>query len=129
LLQGEDDVLSQRILLAEDDEGLRLLYREELQAEGYDVVTACNGKEAIHELEQGPFDLVILDIVMPEMDGIEALGRIIGKHRKIPVILHTSHADYRRDFMSWAADAYLMKSSDLTELKQKVKELLERDTS
>ena len=118
--------MSQKILLVEDDEGLRLLYQEELQTEGYDVVAASNGKEAIQKLEQEGYDLVILDIVMPEMDGIEALGRIIGKHRKIPIVLHTLYADYWRDFMSWAADAYLMKSSDLTELKQKVRELLER---
>jgi two-component system response regulator (stage 0 sporulation protein F) len=67
---------------------------------------------------------VILDIVMPEMDGMEAMTRILRKHRKIPVILNTSYSKYREDFMTWAADAYVMKSSDFTELKEKIKELL-----
>ena len=100
-----------KILVVEDEEGLRLLYEEELTAEGYDVLTARNGKEAIQQLEQGKPDLIVLDIVMPVMDGMETLGRIVGKERKIPIILNTSYPGYREDFMSWAADAYVTKSS------------------
>lgn len=115
-----------RILVVEDEEGLRLLYKEELEAEGYEVITAGNGKEAIQRLEEEKPDLIVLDIVMPVMDGMEALGRIVGKDRKIPIILNTSHAGYRENFMSWVADAYVTKSSDLGELKTKVKKLLEK---
>jgi len=75
-------------------------------------------------LEKDKPDLVVLDIVMPKMDGMEALGRIIGKDKSIPVILHTSHPGYQEDFMSWAADAYLVKSADLSELKAKIKEFI-----
>jgi len=113
-----------KVLLVEDEEALRVLYQDGLKAEGYEVLTARNGKEAIQQLEKGKPDLVILDIVMPVMDGMEALGRILGKNRKIPIILHTSYSHYKEDFMSWAADAYIMKSSDLTELKEKIRELL-----
>lgn len=115
-----------KILVVEDEEGLRLFYKEELEAEGYEVITARNGKEAIQELEKGKPDLIILDIVMPVMDGMEALGKIVGKDRKIPIILNTSYSGYRDDFMSWVADAYVTKSSDLEELKAKVRELLEK---
>jgi two-component system response regulator (stage 0 sporulation protein F) len=118
--------MKKKILIVEDEEGLRLLYEEELKAEGYEVLTAGNGKEAIQKLEEGKPDLIILDIVMPVMDGLEALGRIVGKERKIPIILHTSYPGYRQDFISWAADAYVTKSTDLDELKKKVKELLEK---
>jgi two-component system, response regulator, stage 0 sporulation protein F len=118
--------MKKKILVVEDEEGLRLLYEEELKAEGYEVITAQNGREAIQQLEEGKPDLIILDIVMPVMDGMEALGRIVGKERKIPIILNTSYPGYRRDFMSWAADAYVTKSIDLGELKNKVKELLEK---
>ena len=118
--------MRKKILVVEDEESLRLLYEEELGAEGYDVLTAENGREAIRELEEGKPDLIILDIVMPVMDGIEALGRILRKKRSIPIILNTSYSAYRDDFMSWAADAYVTKSSDLTELKIKIKELLEK---
>ncbi len=115
-----------KILVVEDEEGLRLLYEEELKAEGYEVFTAQNGREALQHLERMKPDLIILDIVMPVMDGMEALGRIVGKERDIPVIINTSYPGYREDFMSWAADAYVMKSTDLQELKDKVRELLEK---
>ena len=117
--------MSKKILVVEDEEGLRLLYQEELETEGYQVITAQNGREAIQKLEEKP-DLIVLDIVMPVMDGMEALGRILGRERRVPIILNTSYPGYREDFMSWAADAYVTKSIDLTELKTKIKELLER---
>jgi CheY-like chemotaxis protein len=103
-----------KILVVEDEESLRLLYEEELKAEGYDVLTARNGREAIRQLEAG------------KPDGMEALGRIVSQERKIPVILNTSYSGYRQDFMSWAADAYVAKSHDLTELKKKIRELLKK---
>lgn len=118
--------MKKKILVVEDEEGLRLLYEEELESEGYEVLTARNGKEAIQQLEQGRPDLIILDIVMPVMDGMEALGRIVGKDRKIPIILNSSYPGYRQDFMSWAADAYVTKSTDLGELKDKIRILLEK---
>ncbi len=122
----DNDFMKKKILVVEDEEGLRLLYQVELEAEGYQVITARNGKEAIQKLEEGKPDLIVLDIVMPVMDGMEALGKIVGKDRKIPIILNTSYSGYRDDFMSWVADAYVTKSSDLEELKAKVKELLEK---
>jgi two-component system response regulator (stage 0 sporulation protein F) len=118
--------MKKKILVVEDEEGLRILYQEELEAEGYEVLTARNGKEAIQQLEDGRPDLIILDIVMPVMNGMEALGRILGKERKVPIILNSSYPGYREDFMSWAADAYVTKSTDLRILKNKVKELLEK---
>ena len=113
-----------KILLVEDEESLRLLYQEELKAEGYEVILAKNGKEALRQLEKIRPDLIILDIVMPVMDGMEALGQIMGRERNIPIVIHTSYPGYREDFMSWAADAYVAKSDDLTELKKKIRELL-----
>jgi DNA-binding response OmpR family regulator len=118
--------MKKKVLLVDDDEGLRELYREELEDEGYEVLTAKNGKEALQKLETGKPDLIVLDIVMPKMDGMEALGRIIGKDKTIPVILHTSHPGYQEDFMSWAADAYILKSTNLTELREKIRELFEK---
>jgi DNA-binding response OmpR family regulator len=118
--------MKKKILLVEDEESLRLLYEEELKAEGYEVITAGNGKEALRQLEGIKPDLIILDIVMPVMDGMETLGRIMGKKRNIPIIIHTSYPGYREDFMSWAADAYVAKSSDLRELKDTVRDLLKK---
>jgi two-component system response regulator (stage 0 sporulation protein F) len=71
-----------------------------------------------------PLDLVILDIRMPGMDGLEALPRILGLKEGLKVILNSAYSQYQESFMSWAADAYIIKSADLTELKAKVRELL-----
>jgi len=118
--------MKKRILLVEDEENLKLLYEEELKAEGYEVLTAGNGKEALRQLEEVKPDLIILDIVMPVMDGMEALGQIMGRKRNVPIIIHTSYPGYREDFMSWAADAYVAKSSDLRELKDTIRNLLKK---
>jgi DNA-binding response OmpR family regulator len=69
-------------------------------------------------------DLVVLDIRMAGMDGIEALQRILDMDNTIPVILNTAYSSYKENFLTWSADAYITKSSDVSELLAKVKELL-----
>ena len=112
------------ILLVEDDKNQCLLYEQELRLEGYEVVTASNGKEALEKVQEKLTDIIIMDINMPKMDGIEAMGRILSKNKEIPVIINTAYSDYKDSFMSWAADAYIVKSSDLSELKNTIKEIL-----
>lgn len=116
-----------KILLVENEKDQQLLYEEELSDEGYLVLCASNGKEALRRLEKLPCDLVILDIVMPEMDGIETLGKIVSRYKKTPVILHTAYPYYHSDFITWLADAFVVKSSDLSVLKKTVKELLKKE--
>ena len=113
-----------KILIVEDDESQRLLYRDELTEAGYEVILAANGKVAMKHLDKVKPDLVILDIVMPVMDGMETLGRIVRKYRDVPIILNTAYSTYKEDFMSWGADAFVVKSADLGELKGKVREIL-----
>ncbi len=110
-----------KILVADDEMSIRLLYSEELKEEGYDVYMASNGREALEVVEKIPLDLVILDIKMPEMDGIEALRQIKQKRPDLPVILSTAYGEYRQDFATWASDEYLVKSSDLEDLKAVVR--------
>ncbi len=112
------------ILLVEDDKNQRLLYEQELRLEGYEIITAIDGKDAIKKVQEQRPDLIIMDICMPEMDGFEAMGMILSKHKGIPIIINTAYGNYKDDFMSWIADAYIVKSSDLTELKNKIRELL-----
>ncbi len=118
--------MKKKVLVVDDEESLRILYQKELEKEGYKVLTASNGKEALLRLEEGEPDIVVLDIMMPVMGGMETLAPILGKNRKIPVILHTSYPEYRNDLKSWAADAYITKSPDLAELKRTIRELLEK---
>lgn len=112
------------ILIIDDDEFFVKLMSEELGDEGYEVRHAANGAEAILMLRHLKPNLIILDIVMPVMDGMEVLGPIVRSYEDIPVILHSSYEDFRKDFKSWAADAYLVKSGDFTELKSVVRRLL-----
>ena len=114
------------ILVVDDDEAIRTLLQEELEDEGYKVMIATNARDALKMVAAEPLDLVILDIRMPGMDGLEALPRILGIKEGLPVIMNTAYSQYQDSFMSWAADAYVVKSSDLTELKEKVKELVNR---
>ncbi len=114
------------ILLVEDDEHQQLLIAEELRDEGYDVTLAASGAEAIESIKKALPDVVVLDVAMPEMDGIEALGRILAINNRIPVVLNTAYHTFKDNFMAWAADAYVVKSSDLAELKDEIKRILAR---
>ncbi len=115
-----------RILVVEDEASLRLLYEQELREEGYEVVTVESGEEALKKLEGDRIDLVVLDIRLTGMNGLEALEEMLLKNRNLKVIINTAYANYKDDFSSWLADAYLIKSSDLTELKATIRKLLEQ---
>ncbi len=116
-----------KILLVEDDANQALLYQQELEADGYDVVLAANGHEAIQKVEEDLPDLIVMDVSMPGMDGIEAMGRILSEHNALPVILNTAYSSYKDNFLSWSADAYVIKTSDLDELKATIKKLLKKN--
>jgi len=115
-----------KILLVEDDGNQAILYQQELEADGYEVVLASNGREAIQKVEEAQPDLIVMDVSMPGMDGIEAMGRILSEHTKLPLILNTAYASYKDNFLSWSADAYVIKSSDLKELKAMIEKLLKK---
>lgn len=114
-----------RILLVDDEEGIQLLYREEFEEEGYEVIAAYNGEEALEKFSQEPPDLVILDINMPGMNGIEVLRRMKEINPNLPVILSSAYQEYKQDFGSWASEEYIVKSANMDELKSAVRKHLE----
>lgn len=115
-----------KILIVEDEDALRLLYEEELAAEGYDVTTVRDAEGALDLLGRERFDLIVTDIRMPGRDGVELITQIVGLRKDIPIIINTAYQSYKDDFMTWAADAYVVKSSSLVELKTRIKDLLAR---
>jgi len=115
-----------KILIVDDDQNILRLYKEELEEEGYTIVTATNGQEAIERFDQEDPDLVTLDILLPDIDGIKLLRQMKEKKPRLPIIMSTAY-DYRDDFAVWASEAYIVKSSDMTELKATIKKLIERE--
>jgi len=98
------------ILVVDDDEAIRTLLQEELEDEGYKVVIATNARDALKIVETEPLDLVILDIRMPGMDGLEAL-RKISATRRIPTIMLTAYSqpDLVEQAVELGVFAYLVK--------------------
>jgi len=113
-----------RILVIEDEKNLRALYEKELGKDGFDVVTAGTAKDGLAMVEAERPDLVVMDIRLPGMDGLEAMSRLLNKHPRIPVVLNSAYSSYKDSFMSWSADAYVVKSADTGELRTRVRELL-----
>lgn len=114
-----------KILIVDDEEVIRMLYAEELEDEGYDVVTSGTGHGLIEMIQREKPDLVVLDIKMAEHDGLDLLQDIRKEFYNIPVILCSAYSTFRGDLKSIAADYYVVKSADLGELKQKIKMALE----
>ena len=89
------------------------------------MVCAEDGKTAVQLAQSERPDLVIMDINLPEkMDGLESMSRILGDNRRIPVIINTGYSEYKDNFMSWAAEAYVLKSGDLNPLMKAVQTAL-----
>jgi CheY-like chemotaxis protein len=113
-----------KILVVDDEENIRELYKEEFVEMGYDVVTVNDGIRALAAMDTAKFDLVTLDMRMEEMDGIETLRKIKEKDSALPVIICTAYEEYKHDFGSWCSDAYVVKSSNLSLLRDTVKKIL-----
>lgn len=114
-----------KILIVDDEEVIRMLYGEELEDDGYNVITTGSGRGLVELVEQEKPDLIVLDIKMAEHDGLELLQDIRKQFYNIPVILCSAYSTFKGDLKAIAADYYVVKSADLSELKQKIKMALE----
>jgi CheY-like chemotaxis protein len=115
-----------QILVVDDEKHICELYKIELEDEGYSVTIANSGAEALDVVDRNPPDLIVLDIQMPGMDGVETLEKLLGKDKGVPIILNTAYSHYKDDFTTWGADAYVVKSSDTSRLKSEIRRLLGR---
>jgi DNA-binding NtrC family response regulator len=114
------------ILVVDDEDALRTVLSGELINEGYDVKSAADGDEAISEVERSPFDLVLLDIKMPRMNGFEVLKYIKDKHSKTKVVMLTGFADLKNAIESkkLGADDFVSKPYDLVDLLTTIERVL-----
>ncbi|OGQ85523.1 MAG: two-component system response regulator [Deltaproteobacteria bacterium RIFOXYD12_FULL_56_24] len=113
-----------KILLVDDEDSIHLLYREELEEEGYEVHSSLSGEEALTQMKIIMPDLIILDINMPGINGIDVLRQIKEMNPTLPVILSSAYQEFKQDLATWASDEYIVKSSNLEELKAAVKKHL-----
>ncbi|MDP6525808.1 MAG: response regulator [Kiritimatiellia bacterium] len=120
----------QKILLVDDEPEFVEMTRMRLEANDYEVVTASNGRECLRVAEEEKPELILLDVMMPEMDGFSALGKLrrLPETRTTPIVMLTAKRDTRSIFKSkdlWATD-YLMKPCDPDELLETVRRYARR---
>jgi len=117
-----------RVLIVEDEKNMRLLLEEELKESGYEVEGSSSAEEALSILKQGTsFDLITIDVEMEGINGLELAGILREKYPDKKIVLLTAYTHYKHDLSSWAADAYVVKSPDFSELKSQIKRLLEEN--
>jgi DNA-binding response OmpR family regulator len=115
-----------RILVVDDEPNLRLVYREVLGEEGYEVLEAESVKETFDILNREPVDLVVLDIKLRSESGLDVLQRITKEFPTIPVVLCSAYVSFQNDYTSWLADSYIVKSSDPQELLREIRRVLSK---
>ncbi len=113
-----------RILLVDDEPSIRLFYSAVLADQGYDVVEAPSGSEALRLLEKEKCDLVVLDIRLGPHSGLDLLQQIASHPSRVPVIILTAYASFQDDFTTWLAESYVLKSSDPAEFLREVQRVL-----
>jgi len=115
-----------RVLIADDEKNMRWVLRQALEAEGYEVVEAVDGKEALSAIAEQEPGLLILDHKMPAPDGMEVLRRLRAKGHRFPVIMLTAHGNVQTavEAMKAGANEYLTKPFDLDELKLSIEKAL-----
>jgi DNA-binding NtrC family response regulator len=117
-----------RVLVVDDEERFRLTLAKLLTVRGLEVTTLGSGQEALEALRQAPFDVIVLDVRMPGMNGIETLAEIKKINPLIEVIILTGHAsvDAAVDIMKLGGYDYLLKPCSLEELTDKIDAAFER---
>jgi DNA-binding response OmpR family regulator len=119
---------SPRILVVDDEQPVQQLLDRTLRSEGYDVVPALDGEQALDEISKQPFDLVMLDVMLPKLDGFEVCRRVRAQS-SVPIIMLTAKAEEIADRvlgLELGADDYIIKTCSMRELRSRVKAVLRR---
>ncbi len=117
-----------RVLLIEDDKALRLGLARQLEADGYRVDHAADGADGLFQAQEYPVDLVVVDLGLPKLSGIDVVKRLRGEGRTIPILILTARGSWQDKVVGLeaGADDYLVKPFEYPELAARVKALLRR---
>jgi DNA-binding response OmpR family regulator len=113
-----------KLLLVEDEPAQLDFYKCLLAEDGYEIEQAMCGREAIEVARRFCPSVVVIDLVLPDMDGTEAISRLLDECGETKIVINTGYESYRFDFRCWGADAFVVKSSDPSELRATVKQVL-----
>jgi len=121
----EAELMPAKVLVVDANIRHCLLYRMEMEAQGYEVVCAHNGCEALKQLQNRRFDVAVVDVILPDIKGTDLIKKIVTKRRNddgyhLPIIVNTSYPYPKQQTLRWSADAFILKSSNLDELMGKV---------
>ncbi|MCK6560881.1 response regulator [candidate division KSB1 bacterium] len=112
------------ILVVDEAANMRLLYRTELEVEGHEIVAAASAEEALKVLARRPIDAIVADLVLPDCCGLHLLSEVLTRQRHLPFIINTAYGQFRDNFQTWGAEAFVIKSSDLSELKKVLRQVV-----
>lgn len=120
--------MADRILIVDDDKDFLEVMRERLQSRGIDVSTSESAEDALQRLEAEVFDVIILDLQMPGIDGIATLKQIKEKHEALQVIMLTGHATVAKgvEAIKLGATDFIEKPADINVLNEKIKKAKEK---
>jgi DNA-binding response OmpR family regulator len=121
-------VTAPRILVVDDEQPVQQLLDRTLSSEGYEVVPALDGEQALERMKSQSFDLVMLDVMLPKLDGFEVCRRVRAES-SVPIIMLTAKAEEVADRvlgLELGADDYIIKTCSMRELRSRVKAVLRR---
>jgi two-component system, response regulator, stage 0 sporulation protein F len=112
--------MKDKIMIVDDEKYIRMLYAEELEDEGYNVVTISTGFDIVNKIEKEDPDLIVMDIRFKDYDGLDLLQTIKNRFEDLPVGICSAYDTFKDDMKSLAADFYVVRSIDLSELKNNI---------
>src|SRR5947208_202635 len=117
-----------RILLVDDEQPIQTLLSFPLQRDGYEVIVAADGREALARYDEQPPDLVVLDVMLPRMDGLEVCKRLRARGETVPIIMLTAKSEEIDKVLGLelGADDYITKPFSMREFRSRVKAALRR---
>jgi DNA-binding response OmpR family regulator len=115
-----------RVLIVEDEKNIAMLCRQELEEDGHEVATAGDAEAALRWLERNDVDVIVLDLEIPGRSGVDLLPDLLRRKRDARILIHTAYPEYKDDFATWGADAYVVKSGDLLNLRATVAGLVRK---
>jgi len=118
-----------KVLIIDDEAHVRKLYQDLLSRENFEVSATDNAEQAMTLIQKNHIDIVVLDIELKNESGLDILDDFKSKYPELPIILNSAYSIYMSDFKTWMAEAYILKSSDIRPLVEKIKELTGKKVS